>query len=467
MNIYGATIILGDLERNQCNTFNIIIANGDMELIFKALLVVFNYRIPNRRVFWDLTAVVRPSDNTLVNIVFAVFCVAVPACDPVCAFHIDRCKTDSRVSTCALVSTYVREPLPASIGIGVGRRANQAENCCFCRVRLRRIPVFHDFNFLGCPSRGAIGIGDRKRNSCFALAFAGHNAVPIYAKDLRVVAGPLTSVAFSTSLLNDLVCKLNRLELSYLISTINRHFRHLGEIGHCDFNGFGNTRSIGSFVRTCSSRCVLRRYREGDLNRSFTGRFHASNRCLGCLGCIARNWCNRRLARITGFPSAGIALRVFRQNLGRKVNCFALRHACLFSVLDVTEFDRSICRRNRSGHCDRQFSRDCAVIVVRNSKLHGCTAHAPGGDCASFGVHLKNTFIAYAPSAAFVFCIGRGDHNSFQLALRILGKRERGGGRLLTFNLDRGRGNLCNYLNVDGFGIFISMKIAIIAVAVV
>ena len=327
MNIHGGTIILGDLERNQCNTFNIIIANGDMELIFKALLVVFNYRIPNRRVFLDLIAVVRPTDNTLVNIVFAVFVV-----DPVCAFHIDRCITNSL----SVVVVYIREPLIGIIGIGVGRRVNQAENCCLCLVRLIRILVLHNFNALGCRSHGVIRIGDRKCNVCRALAFAGHNAVLIYAKDLRVVAGPLTSVVFSTSLLNDLGCKLNRLELSYLISTINRYFRHLGEIGHCDFNGFCNNRSIGSFVRTCSSHCVLRHYREGDLNRSFTGRFHTCNRCLGC---IARNWCNCCLGVITGFPSAGIALRVFRHNFGRKVNCFVLRHACRFSILAV-DLDR-------------------------------------------------------------------------------------------------------------------------------
>ena len=231
----------------------------------------------------DLIAVVRPTDNTLVNIVFAVFCVAGPAFDPVCAFHIDRCKTDSRVSTCAIVSTYVREPLPASIGIGVSRRANQAENCCLCLVRVRRSLVLRNFNFLGCRSLGAIRIGDRKRNGCSAPAFAGHNAVLIYAKDLRVVAGPLTSVVFSTSLLNDHGCKPSRLELSYLISTTDRHFRHLGEIGHCDFNGFCNNRSIGSFVRTCSSHCALRRYREGDLS---SADFLTCNRCLGC---IARN----------------------------------------------------------------------------------------------------------------------------------------------------------------------------------
>ena len=433
-----------------------------MEFVFKARLVVCNYRIPNRRVFLDLIAVVRPTDNTLVNIVCAVFCVAVPACDPVCAFHIDRCKTDSRVITCAFVSTYVREPLIASIGIGVSRRANQAENCCFCLVRLIRILVLHNFNALGCRSLGVIRIGDRKRNGCRALAFAGHNAVPIYAKNLLVVAGPLTGVAFSTSLLNDLVCKLNRLELSYRISTVDRHFRHLGEIGHCDFNGFGNTRSIGSFVRTCSSRCVLRRYREGDLNRSFTGRFHTCNRCLGC---IARNWCNCCLGVITGFPIAGIALRIFRQNFGRKVNCFALRHACRCNFL-VINHELSICRRNRSGHRDRQFSRDFAVIVVRNSKFHGCFAHALGGDCAIF-CHRQNITVIYAPSAAFVCCVGRVDDHSFQLALRMLGKRERGGGRRLTFDSDRSIGDLCDYLDFDGFGFFISLKTIIIAVVVV
>ena len=441
MNVRGGTIILGDLERNQCNTFNIIIANGDMELIFKALLVVFNYRIPNRRAFLNPIAVVRPSDNTLVNIVFAVFCVAVPACDPVCAFHIDRCKTDSRVSTCALVSIYVREPLPASIGIGVGRRANQAENCCLCRVRLIRILVLHNFNFLGCRSRGAIGIDDRKRNGCSVLAFAGHNTVLIYAKDLRVAAGPLTSVAFSTSLLNDLVCKLNRLELSYFTLTTDRHFRHLGEIGHCDFNGFCNNRSIGSFVRTCSSRCAIRRYREGDRG---SADFHTCN-----LGYIARNWCNRRLARITGFPSAGIALRVFRQNFGRKVNRVALRHACFCNFL-VINHELSIFRRNRSGHCDRQCSCLFAVIVVLNSKPHGCFAHALGGDCAIF-CHRQNITVVYAPSAAFVCCIGRVDGHSFQLALLILGKFQRGGCRLLTLDSDRGRGNSIHDMDLEGF----------------
>ena len=457
MNIGCSAIILGKFEGNQRNAFNIPSADCDTKVTFNLSLVVVNNRVPDIRVLSNLIAVARPTDNTLVNIVRAVFRVA-PAFNVYCRIAQRRCGFS--------LLTGGRCPIRRFVGFWLLRRVDQAENCCLTQIRLIRILVFHNFNALGCRCRGVIGIGDRKRNDCSALAFAGHNAVLIYAKDLRVVAGPLTSVVFSTSLLNDHGVKRSRLELSYFISTVDRHFRHLGEIGHCDFNGFGNTRSIGSFVRTCSSRCVLRRYREGDLNRSFTGRFYASNRCLGCLGCIARNWCNRRLARITGFPSAGIALRIFRQNLGRKVNCFALRHACRFSILAIG-FDRSICRRNRSGHCDWQCSRDCAVIVVRNSKLHGCTAHALGGDCAGFGVHRKNTFIVYAPIAAFVFCTGQVDHNSFQLALRILGKRERGGGRLLTFNLDRGRGNLCNYLNVDGFGIFISMKIAIIAVAVV
>ena len=414
-----------------------------MELIFKALLVVVNNRVPNSRVRFliNLIASVRPTDNTLVNIVRAVFRIA-PAFNVYCRIAQRRCDLPIR--------TGGRCPVTRCVGIGTQRRANQAENCCFTLIRLIRILVFHNFNALGCPSRGAIGIGDRKRNGCRALAFAGHNTFLIYAKDLRVAAGPLTSVAFSISLFNDHVCKPNRLELSYFISTINCHFRHLGEIGHCDFNGFCNNRSIGSFARTCSIPCALRRYLEGDLNRSFTGRFHTSNRCL-CLGCIVRNWCNRRPSRIIGFPSAGIALRVFRQNFGRKVNCFALHHACRFSILAV-DLDRGRGWRNRVGHRDRQCSRDCGVIVVRNSKRHGCSAHAPGGDFAGCGVHLKNiTVVFYSPSAAFVFCIGRVDYHSFQLALRILGKRELSDCRILTLDLDRGIGDSIHDMDFEGF----------------
>ena len=150
-------------------------------------------------------------------------------------------------------------------------------------------------------------------------------------------------------------------------------------------------------------------------------------------------------------------MRVFRQNFGCKVNCFVLRHACLVSVLDVTELNRSTHRRNRSGHCDMQCSRDRAVIVVLNSKRHGCSAHALGGDFAGLGVHLKNilvVYVVYAPSAAFVFCISRGKH-SFQLALLILGKRERGCCRLLTFDSDCSRVGVYTCLNrdLDGFGL--------------
>ena len=433
MNIGCSVISLGKFEGKQCNAFNIIGADCDTKFTFNLSLVVVNNRVPNSRVrvLINLIAVARPTDNTLVNIVRAVFRIA-PAFNVYYRIAQRRCDLPHR--------TGGRCPVIRSVGFGTLRRVDQAENCCFFPVRLIRSLVLHNFNALGCPSRGAIGIGDRKRNGCSALAFAGHNAVLIYAKDLLVVAGPLTSVVFSTSLLNDHGCKPSRLELSYLIITINRNFRHLGEIGHCDFNGFCNNRSIGSFVRTCSSHCVLRRYCEGDRSSADS---HTCN-----LGCIARNWCNRRLARITGFPSAGIALRIFRQNFGRKVNRFALRHACFCNFL-VINHELSICRRNRVGHIDLQFSRDCAVIVVRNSKLHGCTAHALGGDCAIF-CHRQNITVIYAPSAAFEFCIGRGDH-SFQLALLILGKLQLSDCRILTLDLDCGIGDSIHDMDLEGF----------------
>ena len=255
MNIGCSAIILGKFEGNQRNAFNIIGADCDTKFTFNLSLVVVNNRVPNIRVrvLINLIVAARPTDNTLVNIVRAVFRIA-PAFNVYCRIAQRRCDLPHR--------TGGRCPVTRCVGIGIQRRVDQAENCCFFPVRLIRILVFHNFNgFWFRRNRGAIRIGDRKRNGCSALAFAGHNAVLIYAKDLRVVAGPLTSVVFSTSLLNDHGVKRSRLELSYSISTINRYFRHLGEIGHCDFNGFCNNRSIGSFVRTCSSRCVLRRYR--------------------------------------------------------------------------------------------------------------------------------------------------------------------------------------------------------------
>ena len=216
--------------------------------------------------------------------------------------------------------------------------------------------------------------------------------------------------------------------------------------GQLSLDRLGCIGSRGSFVRTCGSFGRLARYLEGDLGSAST---HGGNRRLGC---IARNWCNCCRAFIAGFPSVVILVSRARLNPGYEGERIARIQILCISCRD-TDFGRS---RNGVSHCDRQFSRDCAVIVVRNSKLHGCTAHALGGDCAGFGVHLKNILVVYAPSAAFVFCIGRADL-SFQHRRRsILGESNRG--VLLSvhraIDLDFGRGDayFWQYRDLKGFG---------------
>ena len=248
--------------------------------------------------------------------------------------------------------------------------------------------------------------------------------------------------------------------------------RHLGFIaadrnafGRCDglhrngelsLDRLGCIGSRGSFIRTCGSFVRLGRYREGDLS---SAGLHGGNRRFGC---IARNFCNRLAFRILHTPLAAILVSRARLNHG-----FEGERILRIEIIHISFRDRNFGRsRNGSGHFDRQCSRDCAVIVVRNSKFHGCFAHAIGGDCAIF-CHRQNITVVYAPSAAFVFCTGRVDGHSFQLALLILGKFQLSDCRILTLDLDRSIGDLCDYLDFDGFVFFISLKTIIIAVAVV
>ena len=366
---------------------------------------------------------------------------------PCCARNIDRGG-----------SKRVGAPLAAIVGVGILVGIQQVVNQSFSLILLRS-RCNRDLNRVRCcffaifPIKSHCNIG-------FAFSLAGSQASSfIYGENLLIVSIPLIAALGICRVHR--CCELNRFTHthSFFIAADRNAFGRCNSLhrnGEFSLDRLGCIGSRGSFVRTCGSFGRLGRYREGDRSSAV---LHGGNRRLGC---IARNWCNCCRAFIAGFPSVVILVSRARLNPG-----YEGERILRIEIIHISFRDHNFGRsRNGSGHFDRQFSRDCAVIVVRNSKFHGFIAHALGGDFAGFGVHRKNTFIVYAPSAAFVFCIGRGDH-SFQLALRILVKRERGGGRRLTFDSDRSIGDLCDYLDFDGFGFFISLKTIIIAVAVV
>ena len=381
---------------------------------------------------------VRPGNDTGVQIIEAVFVLfglsVYYSVMPCCARNIDRGG-----------SKRVGAPLAAIVGVGILVGIQQVVNQSFSLILLRS-RCNRDLNRVRCcffaifPIKSHCNIG-------FAFSLAGSQASSfIYGENLLIVSIPLIAALGICRVHR--CCELNRFTHthSFFIAADRNAFGRCNSLhrnGEFSLDRLGCIGSRGSFVRTCGSFGRLGRYREGDRSSAV---LHGGNRRLGC---IARNWCNCCRAFIAGFPSVVILVSRARLNPG-----YEGERILRIEIIHISFRDHNFGRsRNGSGHFDRQFSRDCAVIVVRNSKFHGFIAHALGGDFAGFGVHLKNITVVYAPSAAFVFCTGRVDHCFQHRRRSILGESDRGC-RCIVCDLDRSIGNLCNYLNFDGFGIF-------------